>query len=95
MFKLRSQKLKILRLAEESNLARIESMVRTEPYVAKVHGFIHTARLAKALGAKATGALRNNPKSPYAAIAGSFAVSLLLPLLFGRSKRGDSQTDNP
>ena len=91
MFAIRNQKLKILRLAEESNLSRIESLVRTEPYVARAHGALHTVRIVKGLGSKATQAIRRNPKRPYAAIAGTFALFLIVPLLIGRSNRGDSQ----
>jgi hypothetical protein len=85
MSRIRTQKLKILQLAEEANLARVESVIRTEPLVLRVRGAVGTLLLAKSIGGRITRSIASNPRNPYKAMAGTFAISLILPLLIGRS----------
>lgn len=88
MSRIRVQELKILKMAEESGIARLETVVRTEPLVAKVMGLAAVAGMAKSFGSRLKGSGRNlGRKNLYSAIAGSFVFSLFLPMLIGRSGR--------
>ena len=84
---IRSQRLKIKELAIEADLARVEAITRFEPIVARVHGSIAAAALVKSIITRTARSAASNPKSPYAAIASSFAVSFLISFLSGRSGR--------
>ncbi|MFP4351774.1 MAG: hypothetical protein ACLFRP_02440 [Puniceicoccaceae bacterium] len=91
---IRSQKLKIRRLVEESDFARIESAVRAEPLVARAKGAAGTVALSKSVFGRMKHSIAAHPTRPYKAMAVSFGVSLLLPFLLGRARKTLSHNNN-
>jgi len=87
---IRSQKLKIQQLVAESKLARIESAIRTEPLIVRAKGIAGTVVLTKTLFGRMKHSIAAHPARPYQAMAASFAVSLLLPFLLGRTRQKHS-----
>ncbi len=82
MSRIRAQKLKIRSLVQESDLARVEAAIRTEPLVTRTRQAANVAQLAKTLAHRFT---PGGPRRPWFAMAVTFTLSLTLPLLAKRS----------
>lgn len=82
MSRIRTQKLKLRKLSQESDLARVECVIRTEPVVARVRSAVSTFRLAESLSGYASHLISRAPKR--SVIVGAVAA-FIIPLLISRS----------